>query len=234
MYFLNLIARCIKSSETNSSQPEIVGAISTISESFHIDKSEKILVKKAIATIMTYKSAILYITRNKPERGRANFNDQTLQLLCKKFSSSLFSGVSVNSASAIYMAAKLVLSRFVEKIIYMFYREFKTVKRELTEMRREVGVREGRIMADQMDDLEQDNKHNIEKLSQINAATRMDIHQSTFQRTLTRARKKITDALVNGKAIKIKGGDYKTLKSKDFNVLKQGGILKFSHCFFVH
>jgi len=37
----------------------------------------------------------------------------------------------------------------------------------------------------------------------------MKIHQSTFQRTLTRAREKITDALVNGKAIKIHGGEYK-------------------------
>jgi len=50
---------------------------------------------------------------------------------------------------------------------------------------------------------------NLEKLSQADAAERMNIHQSTFQRTLTRAREKVTDALVNGKAIKISGGDYK-------------------------
>lgn len=50
---------------------------------------------------------------------------------------------------------------------------------------------------------------NLKKLSQADAANKMKIHQSTFQRTLTRAREKVTDALVNGKAIKIEGGDFK-------------------------
>lgn len=60
------------------------------------------------------------------------------------------------------------------------------------------------------DELETLRLSNFEKLSQLDAAKQMDIHQSTFQRTLTRARYKITDALVNGKAIKIHGGDYTT------------------------
>jgi uncharacterized protein len=60
-----------------------------------------------------------------------------------------------------------------------------------------------------IDELETLRLSNIEKLSQEIAAKKMKIHQSTFQRTLTRAREKITDALVNGKAIKINGGDYK-------------------------
>ncbi len=55
---------------------------------------------------------------------------------------------------------------------------------------------------------------NLEKLSQIDAADKMEVHQSTFQRTLARAREKITDALVNGKAIKIHGGEYK-MPNKD-------------------
>jgi hypothetical protein len=50
---------------------------------------------------------------------------------------------------------------------------------------------------------------NVEKLSQADAAAKMNVHQSTFQRTLARAREKVTDALVNGKAIKIRGGVYK-------------------------
>jgi len=50
---------------------------------------------------------------------------------------------------------------------------------------------------------------NIEKLSQEKAAEKMGCHQSTFQRTIARAREKLTDALVNGKAIKIHGGAYK-------------------------
>ena len=49
----------------------------------------------------------------------------------------------------------------------------------------------------------------LEKLDQIKAAEKMNIHQSTFQRTLTRAREKVSDAIINGKAIKIQGGNYK-------------------------
>ena len=60
-----------------------------------------------------------------------------------------------------------------------------------------------------IDELETLRLVNIKKLSQEDAAKKMKIHQSTFQRTLTRAREKITDALVNGKAIKIHGGEYK-------------------------
>lgn len=60
-----------------------------------------------------------------------------------------------------------------------------------------------------LDELETLRLSNIKKLNQEDAAKRMKIHQSTFQRTLVRAREKITDALVNGKAIKIHGGEYK-------------------------
>lgn len=46
----------------------------------------------------------------------------------------------------------------------------------------------------------------------------MKIHQSTFQRTLSRANKKLTNALVFGKAIKISGGNYNlTNKNKMAN-----------------
>lgn len=48
----------------------------------------------------------------------------------------------------------------------------------------------------------------LEKLNQSNAALRMHIHQSTFQRTLRRALGNVTDALVNGKTIDIQGGNY--------------------------
>ncbi|MFP4403582.1 MAG: DUF134 domain-containing protein [Candidatus Woesearchaeota archaeon] len=60
-----------------------------------------------------------------------------------------------------------------------------------------------------MDELETMRLSNIEKINQLEAAEKMNIHQSTFQRTLIRAREKITDALINGKAIKIHGGEYK-------------------------
>jgi len=48
----------------------------------------------------------------------------------------------------------------------------------------------------------------LENLSQIEAARKMNISQPTFNRILSSARKKVADAIVNGKAIKIKGGKY--------------------------
>jgi len=48
----------------------------------------------------------------------------------------------------------------------------------------------------------------LENLSQIEAAKKMNISQPTFNRILSSARKKVADAIVNGKAIKIKGGKY--------------------------
>jgi len=44
--------------------------------------------------------------------------------------------------------------------------------------------------------------------NQESAAKQMNISQPTFHRLVNIARKKIVDALVNGKAIKIEGGDY--------------------------
>lgn len=46
---------------------------------------------------------------------------------------------------------------------------------------------------------------NLEELDQIKAAEKMETSQSTFQRILSSANKKIADALINGKAIKIQG-----------------------------
>ena len=44
---------------------------------------------------------------------------------------------------------------------------------------------------------------NIKDLDQIECAKLMNTSQSTFQRILSSAYKKITDALINGKAIRI-------------------------------
>ncbi len=46
-------------------------------------------------------------------------------------------------------------------------------------------------------------------LEQEEAAKKMNISQPTFHRLVLSARKKIADALVNGKAIKVEGGNYK-------------------------
>jgi predicted DNA-binding protein (UPF0251 family) len=44
---------------------------------------------------------------------------------------------------------------------------------------------------------------NVENLDQVECAKKMKTSQSTFQRILSMAYKKISDALINGKAIKI-------------------------------
>jgi len=75
-----------------------------------------------------------------------------------------------------------------------------------------------------LDELETLRLSNLEKLNQADSATKMKIHQSTFQRTLTRAREKVTDALVNGKAIKLHGGDFKMPRKDGTGPLGQGPI----------
>jgi predicted DNA-binding protein (UPF0251 family) len=65
-----------------------------------------------------------------------------------------------------------------------------------------------------VDELEAMRLSDLEKLNQIESAEKMDIHQSTFQRTLVKAREKVSLALVRGKAIKIHGGEY-TMPRRD-------------------
>jgi len=48
-----------------------------------------------------------------------------------------------------------------------------------------------------------------EKIAQAKAAKKMQISQPTLSRILKSAREKTADALINGKAIKIQGGDFK-------------------------
>jgi uncharacterized protein len=52
----------------------------------------------------------------------------------------------------------------------------------------------------------------LEGIDQEKASKKMNISQPTFHRLVLIARKKIADALVNGKAIRIEGGNYKLVK----------------------
>ena len=54
------------------------------------------------------------------------------------------------------------------------------------------------------DELEAIRLCDFKNLDQAEAAKRMKISQSTLQRTLTSARQKIAEALIEGKAIKIR------------------------------
>jgi len=57
----------------------------------------------------------------------------------------------------------------------------------------------------------------LEDLDQEQCAQRMNISRPTFQRVLRSARKKIADALFNGKAIRIEGGAYE-LESQQLDI----------------
>ncbi len=48
----------------------------------------------------------------------------------------------------------------------------------------------------------------FEELQQEDCAERMQVSRPTFHRVLEAARKKVADALINGKAINISGGNY--------------------------
>ena len=51
----------------------------------------------------------------------------------------------------------------------------------------------------------------IENLDQEQCAKRMNVSRPTFQRILYSARRKVADALLNGKAIRIEGGNFETV-----------------------
>jgi uncharacterized protein len=51
----------------------------------------------------------------------------------------------------------------------------------------------------------------LEGLEQEECAKKMNISQPTFHRLVLSARKKIADSIVNGKALKIEGGNFKVM-----------------------
>ncbi|OQX50965.1 hypothetical protein B5M47_02515 [candidate division CPR3 bacterium 4484_211] len=65
-----------------------------------------------------------------------------------------------------------------------------------------------------LDELEAVRLCDLEEQSQAEAAEKMSISQSTLQRILTGARQKIAEALVKGKAIQMKGGDYQMVTGR--------------------
>ncbi len=62
-----------------------------------------------------------------------------------------------------------------------------------------------------VDEFESIRLRDHEGLDQKEAAKKMNISQPTFQRIYESARKKIADAIVNGKAIRIEGGRYRMM-----------------------
>jgi predicted DNA-binding protein (UPF0251 family) len=67
-----------------------------------------------------------------------------------------------------------------------------------------------------VEELEAVRLKDLEGLDQVKAAATMNVSQPTFHRILESAHGKVADALVNGKAIRIEGGDY---------MIREGGRL---------
>jgi len=56
----------------------------------------------------------------------------------------------------------------------------------------------------------------LQALSHEEAATKMKISRATFGRIIEKARQTLVDAIVNGKAIRIEGGNYRMGKTFEF------------------
>ncbi|MFH1752274.1 MAG: DUF134 domain-containing protein [archaeon] len=60
-----------------------------------------------------------------------------------------------------------------------------------------------------LDELEALRLKDFKQLSQLDCAKKMSVSQPTFHRLLLDARRKVSEALIEGKAIKVEGGNYK-------------------------
>ncbi len=79
-----------------------------------------------------------------------------------------------------------------------------------------VRIRELEEVVLTVDEFEAVRLKDLNEHDQDKCAKKMDISQPTFHRLVLAARKKIADAIVNGKAIKIEGGNYEFSKVRRF------------------
>jgi predicted DNA-binding protein (UPF0251 family) len=69
----------------------------------------------------------------------------------------------------------------------------------------------------------------LEGLYQDQAAERMNISRQTFGRIIESAHKKVAEALVNGKALKIEGGDFEMKTRRKFQCTECQHIWELPH-----
>ena len=74
-----------------------------------------------------------------------------------------------------------------------------------------------------VDELEAVRLKDLEELEQEEAAKIMGISQPTFHRLLNTARKKISEAIIKGKALKIHGGEYRLVNRVRHRYRIRGG-----------
>jgi predicted DNA-binding protein (UPF0251 family) len=72
-----------------------------------------------------------------------------------------------------------------------------------------------------VEELEAIRLKDVEGLQQEECAQRMRISRPTFHRVLESARRKVADALINGKAVRIEGGNF-ALASQRFRCRRDG------------
>jgi len=95
------------------------------------------------------------------------------------------------------MSARPVIDKIIKTIpLYVYYKPHGI---PLDKLREEVL---------NLEEIEALNLKDSQDLDQKNAAEKMGISRSTFQRLLKSARKKIITALIEGKAIRFEGGNY--------------------------
>ena len=75
-----------------------------------------------------------------------------------------------------------------------------------------------------MDEFEAIRLKDYENLDQTEAAKKMNISQPTFARLLDTARKKIAQAIVTGKAIRIQGGPFKMVQPRGRGIGRGPGM----------
>ena len=75
------------------------------------------------------------------------------------------------------------------------------------------------------DELEAIRLIDYENISQIEAGKKMKISQPTLSRLLKSGRKKISDAIINGKAIRIYGGNFKVIIPRRNRVRMRRGLI---------
>ncbi|MCP4648387.1 MAG: DUF134 domain-containing protein [bacterium] len=73
---------------------------------------------------------------------------------------------------------------------------------------RPMGMRGNECVMLSVDEFEAIRLKDLEKMDQKDAAGEMDVSQPTFSRIIESAREKVADAIVNGKEIRIEGGEY--------------------------
>ncbi len=79
-----------------------------------------------------------------------------------------------------------------------------------------------------IDEFEALNLADIEGRDQESAASEMEISRPTFQRILSSARKKVAEAIVRGKALRIEGGNFIMTTMKKFECAVCGHVWEIS------